>query len=169
MASIRFEQANAPEVFDEIETLARHIWTAHYTPIIGPEQVAYMLEKFQSKQAMLAQIGEGYQYYTLRYEEELAGYLSIQPRGEVLFLSKIYLHAHFRGKGLGRKGLDFVEETARKWGKKSIKLTVNKHNTESIAAYEKCGFRKVESVVMDIGGGFVMDDFVMEKNLNTPQ
>jgi len=34
-----------------------------------------------------------------------------------------------------------------------------------VRAYEKHGFAIRESVVVDIGGGFVMDDFVMARSL----
>jgi diamine N-acetyltransferase len=44
-------------------------------------------------------------------------------------------------------------------------LTVNKNNTGAISVYEKIGFRNVGSLVQDIGSGFVMDDYAMEKTL----
>jgi RimJ/RimL family protein N-acetyltransferase len=46
-----------------------------------------------------------------------------------------------------------------------IALTVNKNNVNSIKAYEKMGFKNVGSVVQDIGSGYVMDDYKMEKTL----
>jgi ribosomal protein S18 acetylase RimI-like enzyme len=42
---------------------------------------------------------------------------------------------------------------------------VNKGNARAIAFYRKHGFDIAESVVVDIGGGFVMDDYVMGKEL----
>ena len=45
---------------------------------------------------------------------------------------------------------------------KSIQLTVNKYNTNTISAYKKWGFEIIDSVVTDIGEGFVMDDYIME-------
>lgn len=45
---------------------------------------------------------------------------------------------------------------------KKIQLTVNKHNINSINAYKKWGFKTIDSVVTDIGSGFVMDDYIME-------
>ena len=44
-------------------------------------------------------------------------------------------------------------------------LTVNKGNTDSIAVYLKSGFVVREEAVFDIGSGYVMDDYVMEKRL----
>ena len=46
-----------------------------------------------------------------------------------------------------------------------IYLTVNKQNLISISVYEKLGFLRARDLVTDIGSGFVMDDYVMEKYL----
>ena len=45
-------------------------------------------------------------------------------------------------------------------GKKSVYLTVNKHNDRAVAVYKKIGFELTDSVVTDIGSGFVMDDYI---------
>jgi ribosomal protein S18 acetylase RimI-like enzyme len=44
-------------------------------------------------------------------------------------------------------------------------LAVNKRNEKAIAAYRKQGFAVRDSVCVDIGNGFVMDDFIMAKPL----
>lgn len=145
-----------------IANLADIIWREHYTPIIGPEQVEYMLDKFQSASAMSQQISEGVSYYTLWLDDLLVGYLSFYTKGEVLFLSKIYVLSQLRGQGIGQQAVEFIKGQAKVLGLERIQLTVNKNNTGSITAYERMGFKKTEEVVMDIGGGFVMDDYVME-------
>ncbi|MEQ8240696.1 MAG: GNAT family N-acetyltransferase [Cyclobacteriaceae bacterium] len=86
-------------------------------------------------------------------------------KGRVLFLSKIYVLKEYRGKGIGKAGMSFVQAQSEKLGFHSITLTVNKYNTTSIVAYERLGFQKVESIVVDIGEGFVMDDYVMKKQI----
>lgn len=149
-----------------IANLADIIWREHYTPIIGPEQVEYMLHKFQSTSAMSQQLLEGVSYYTLWLDDLLVGYLSFYTKGEVLFLSKIYVLSQLRGQGIGQQAMDFIKEQTKLKGLMRIQLTVNKHNTGSITAYERMGFKKTDEVVMDIGGGFVMDDYVMELFLN---
>jgi hypothetical protein len=50
----------------------------------------------------------------------------------------------------------------RHGGASHLWLTVNKGNP-SVQAYERLGFRIIEALVMDIGGGYVMDDYKMEK------
>ena len=90
-----------PEQVDELAALAKPIWTDHFTPIIGAEQTAYMIEKFQSAPAMRAQMAnEGYHYYFFLYDGQKAGYTGIRRDGDSLFLSKIYVEKSFRRKGI---------------------------------------------------------------------
>ena len=148
-----------------IEGMAHTIWHEHYTPIIGTEQVKYMLDKFQSVKTMKAQIDAGYHYFTICQDDQAFGYLSFNKRNEELFLSKIYVLKEARGKGIGKKAMNFVLDTARGIGCEKVSLTVNKYNHNSIKAYERIGFINKKELVQDIGGGFVMDDYLMEKQV----
>jgi len=150
------------------ESLAREIWSEHYTSIIGREQVDYMLARFQSRDAISNQIGEGVLYFLMEAGSQFIGYLAVQPRGRELFLGKIYVRSSSRMRGFARKALLFIEGLARKRGMGKISLTVNRNNTGSIRAYEKLGFKNCGPVVKDIGGGFVMDDYRMEKLVSSP-
>lgn len=149
-----------------IAELANDIWREHYTPIIGSEQVEYMLKKYQSVSAMAEQISNGVFYYSVLLDGKLVGYLSFYRTNEALFLSKIYVSSSLRGKGIGRQAMEFITEQAKTMGLAKVQLTVNKYNSGSIEAYKRMGFKTVNEVVVDIGGGFVMDDFVMELFLN---
>ena len=140
--------------------LAKEIWTEHYTPIIGSEQVSYMLAKFQSQEAIAQQIKDGYQYFRISSHEE-CGYLSIHVEDKQLFISKIYVKAAARGRGLGKRMMQLAITIANENSLTGMRLTVNKHNLHSIAAYEKMGFTKKREVVFDIGDGYVMDDYEM--------
>jgi len=146
-----------------IADLANLIWTEHYTPIIGEQQVAYMLEKFQSALAIEDQVEKGIMYYLLLYQDTHVGYFSFSKNEESLFLSKLYVLNSARGNGIGRAALSFIEVQAKKLNLKKIKLTVNKFNTNSIKMYEKLGFVNIEAIVQNIGNGYVMDDYVLEK------
>ena len=50
-------------------------------------------------------------------------------------------------------------------GFEAMYLTVNKYNELGIRAYEGTGFETIDSVETDIGGGFIMDDYIMELKL----
>ena len=58
--------------------------------------------------------------------------------------------------------LDAVVQRARDLAADVVDLTVNKGNLRAQRFYRRRGFVRTEEVVMDIGGGFVMDDFVWE-------
>jgi ribosomal protein S18 acetylase RimI-like enzyme len=106
---------------------------------------------------------EGCRYFLIEEDGAYVGYLGVQSKDKELFLSKIYIEASRRGKGIGRKSVQFLEHLASLRNLNKISLTVNKNNLQSIKAYEKMGFTNLGSVVQDIGNGFIMDDFKMEK------
>ncbi|MBN1663719.1 MAG: GNAT family N-acetyltransferase [Deltaproteobacteria bacterium] len=149
-----------------VESLARDIWTEYYTPIIGKAQVVYMLDKFQSREAIARQIADGFRYYLILQDDRHIGYAGIEPKGDELFLSKIYIAAAERGRGYGRTCSEFIDKIAQEEGFDAVTLTVNKNNMASIAAYERWGFKKLFPLVQDIGGGFVMDDYKMGKTIS---
>lgn len=149
----------------EIEFLARKIWTEHYTPIIGVDQVNYMLDKFQSHEAMTDQLKENYHYFSIHLNAELVGYFSTQPRDNKLFLSKAYISKEHRGKGIFSYAMEYIERLAKDLDSIGIELTVNKYNARSIAVYESKGFQRIKEAVFDIGNGYVMDDYIYLKHI----
>jgi ribosomal protein S18 acetylase RimI-like enzyme len=162
-AADQIHKVSSDADIEKVVSLADQIWREHYVPIIGKAQVDYMLQNFQSAEAIKTQIDEGAFYYLLIHNSRPSGYFSFYLRESELFLSKIYLMKSMRGKGLGAKMMVFIQDAAAKNQLRKISLTVNKNNAKSIAAYIKLGFRNIKPVVMDIGNGFVMDDFLMEK------
>ena len=154
------------QMINKVATLAKEIWEEHYVPIIGQEQVDYMVPKFQSVPAITEQIEEaGYRYFLFDCEDEPAGYVGFQVRDEAIYLSKLYIRKEFRGKGVGKTAFELVESVGKEEGIPKIWLTVNRNNTGSIAVYLKKGFKKVREEKADIGGGYVMDDYIMEKEI----
>ena len=91
-----------------------------------------------------------------------------QPAESSLFLSKLYLLRDARGAGTGRVCMEFIEQLARRRGLTLLWLTVNKGNP-AVKAYERLGFRIAADLVMDIGGGFVMDDYPHGKDSLTTE
>lgn len=159
-------KVETPEQIADTAALARKIWIDHYVPIIGKVQVDYMLEKFQSERAIREQLADGYEYFLLRHEGLCAGYIAIVPADSGLMISKLYTDRSVRGSGLGRTMLNFAETVCREHGFSRLWLTVNKNNTASIEWYLRSGFKNSGSIVMDIGNGFVMDDYRMEKAIS---
>jgi len=162
MATVILPVKSAEEIA-RIAALAAIIWREHYTPIIGAEQVAYMLDNFQSKAAIADQIANGADYFLLRHDGADAGYCALVPESGAVMLSKLYLARAFRKHGIATETLHFIESYCRSRDAARLWLTVNKRNQLAIAWYEKMGFANTGSVTKDVGHGFVMDDYRMEK------
>jgi diamine N-acetyltransferase len=166
-ATIEFRRVLSDQDIAEVARLARRIWNRHYVPIIGQAQVDYMLEKFQSERAIAEQVAGSYEYFLIVHEGEPAGYAAIvhERSPARMLLSKIYVRDDRRGLGLGGAALRFVEDLCRRADCRTLWLTVNKNNTGTIRWYERMGFSNAGPIVQDIGGGFVMDDFKMVKDV----
>ena len=150
----------------KLSTLASAIWHEAFADILCPEQIDYMIEKFQSFGAIKTAIDkDNYEYFFISDETGIAGYTGIQEADGKLFLSKLYIAKENRGRKIASKAFDFIETLARKRNLKSIWLTVNRNNAHAIEVYKSKGFSIIRTQVTDIGNGFVMDDFVFEKNL----
>lgn len=167
MHSVSLVPADTPALLADTARLAGEIWREYFPGIISPEQVEYMVDKFQSLPAMEEQIrSQGYTYYQIRCGEEVLGYTGVCPEADGLFLSKLYLKKEYRGKGYATKALRELTALCREKGYKFIRLTCNKGNTHSLEVYRHWGFVQTDAVKTDIGGGFVMDDYVMTYNLD---
>ena len=155
----------SPQHVDEIARLAGIVWRRHYPGIISSEQIEYMLARMYDLDVLRREIGEGITYARLLADDELAGFAAYGPAGTEMKLHKLYIHPQRQRCGFGTALLGYVEKASSARGFRSLMLTVNKRNQRAIAAYRKAGFAIRESAVFDIGGGFVMDDYVMAKPL----
>ncbi|MCR4963498.1 MAG: GNAT family N-acetyltransferase [Firmicutes bacterium] len=147
------------ERIPEMSEMATAIVREHFDPIIGKAQNNYMIEKFQTVEAIRAQLQNGYQYYFVKAGGRNIGFLAFYPKARCMYLSKFYLYKAERGKGYAGQMLDFVIRKAREQHLPAVELHVNKNNSARYA-YEKLGFRIAGCEKNDIGAGFYMDDYV---------
>ena len=150
------------ELVYALSPLAEEIWHEHFDKTIGSDQVDYMLEKFLSPEALVEQINSGYQYYLFSFEYTFAGFAGVHKENGSLFLSKLYVHKDFRGKGIASYMFNQFIELCKKHNLDKIWLTCNRNNTNTLNVYKHWGFKKVREEVADIGNGFVMDDYILE-------
>lgn len=148
----------------KLAALASKIWHEYWTEILTESQIEYMLENFQSVNAIEKQLAEEhYNYYFISDENnENIGYFGISNKENYMFLSKLYLSEEYRRKGIGKAAFEKIKQLTAKENMSTIRLTVNKYNTNTINAYKKWGFIITDAVITDIGSGFVMDDYIME-------
>lgn len=177
-----FKEAFNNNELENIHKLAQNIWKEHYSNILTDGQIQYMVSNFQSVQAMEKQLKEGYKYLQILFKNEaeedtLVGYfsfvqkndssndLSEDDKNQSVFLSKLYIEKTFRNQGIARSVISYLKRIAQKQDCKSIWLTVNKQNIHSIEAYKKLGFKTYREDSVDIGRGYVMDDYYMKIDL----
>lgn len=147
----------------ELAELAAEIWNEYWVDLLSKEQIAYMIEKFQSKSAMEEQVkNENYTYFHITSRDRIIGYTGLCVKEDYLFISKFYIKKEFRNKGFGGRAFELMMKYAQMSNRYKLRLTVNKNNKKTILTYTNWGFRKIDSVVVDIGNGFVMDDYIME-------
>lgn len=148
---------------EDLAELAHTIWYEYYLPLLGQEQVSYMLKTFQSTEKIIADIAENkLEYFIIEADEKEIGYAGIEWQEDNLFISKLYLLKEARGKGYAYQLIQTFIQKAKERSKKTMTLTVNKDNKDSIRFYEKVGFKRIDSVVSPIGNNFVMDDYIYE-------
>lgn len=162
---ILLQQVLSAQDINDTARLANGIWHEHFTPIIGEKQVNYMLDRFQSAPAIAEQIRQGYLYFALILDHRQIGYAAFRIDDDALFLSKLYIQKEFRGRGFSHAVITYAEKLAREQAKPVIRLTCNKNNVSSLAVYKKIGFGIVREEKADIGSGFFMDDYILEKQV----
>ena len=113
--NIQFRRVVSEDDIAVTEKLAREIWNEHYVKIIGQPHVDYMLDKFQSRKAITAQISEGYEYFLVVCNDDYSGYAALAPENQpsTILLSKIYLKKSSRGLGIGREMIRFLENICK--------------------------------------------------------
>lgn len=163
---VEFKKATENDI-PLLRQLAEKSWNSAYSKILSKEQIDYMLAQMYSEKEIANQMqNPNYHYYIIFNKENAAGFIGFQfhYEKETTKLHRIYLLEEFKGKGLGKKGLQFLKEKVAENSDRRIILNVNKDNPAR-KVYESQGFSIFHEEVFDIGKGFVMDDYLMEFNL----
>ncbi len=147
-----------------VRDIAAATWPSTYLDIIGQAQIDYMLEKMYNKGELLKQLMEGHIFLIAEEGENqfgFAGYSITGHEERIYKLHKLYVLPSAHGRGVGKILINEVFNQVKDAGASALQLNVNKHN-KAKDFYLKGGFTIKESVKLDIGGGFFMDDYVME-------
>jgi ribosomal protein S18 acetylase RimI-like enzyme len=148
-----------------IQELTNIVWPQTYKDILTKEQIAYMLNMMYSTEALAIQMQSKHQFILVKDGEDYAAFASyalIKPA--VYKLHKIYALPNQQGKGIGKFIIDYITKEIKKTGATILQLDVNRHN-KAKGFYEKLGFKVVAEKDTDIGNGYFMNDYVMEKSV----
>lgn len=148
-----------------ISQLAGRIWRAHYPSILSREQIEYMLGWMYDVAQLRKDVARGVVYELVLDGPRPIGFCGYEPAGRELKLHKLYLEVTEHGRGIGSLALRHVEDEARRRGLPLVVLGVNRFNTKALRVYERNGYKVRQELKTDIGGGFVMDDFILEKQV----
>jgi diamine N-acetyltransferase len=153
-----------------LRDLAGRIWREYYPGIISHAQIDYMLDRMYSTEVIRAELARGVVWKIASNNGAAVGFLAFELNAvkREMKLHKLYLLPALHGQGLGRAMLEEVKADAAQFGADQIHLQVNKGNARAIHAYHRAGFQIAQSIVADIGGGFVMDDYKMRLVLRGP-
>ena len=164
--NINFEHVKTNEQIKILADTATIIWHEAFKDIITLAQIEYMIEKFQSFNALSEAINKNnYNYYLIKSDNIVMGYTGLHEGNGKMFLSKLYILKEYRGKLVASRTFEFIENLAKEKGLKSVWLTVNRNNKHAIDVYKHKGFVVTRTQAADIGNGFVMDDYIFEKVL----
>lgn len=151
-----------------IQRVADKAWPAAFREILSPHQIEYMMEMMYSDESLREQLAQGHRFFIACRGDSAVAYMSIEHNCEASGRTKIhkaYILPHLQRQGIGGLLFAWAYKEARVNDDSAIYLNVNKENERAIAFYYKEGFELIKKEVIDIGNGYVMDDFVFEKKL----
>lgn len=162
------KQLGKEEVFI-VNHLATKIWPDTYKNILSPEQSEYMLAWMYDVNTLEEQVQTGHLFYLITYNGVPAGFVGVEPNypdAGYLRIHKIYVLPELQGKGLGRKLLNHCIDLAFDLDLSTIHLNVNRYN-KSRNFYEHVGFNMVGEEDINIGKGYLMEDYIFELKISS--
>ncbi len=148
-----------------IQQIAEETWRPTYGHILTEEQTLYMLDMMYAEEVLRKQIEGNVDFFMVEESEVALGYFAIEQMEEKhAKLHKIYLSSKKKSAGIGSAIIQFLKKWGLERGIQTIELNVNKYNS-AVTFYEKMGFERLREMVLDIGQGYVMDDYVMQLRL----
>lgn len=151
-----------------IREIAYRSWPATYGTILSKEQIDYMLNLFYSDETLCENLNKKGHHFVLVHDDTTCiGFASYEHNyldKNVTRLHKIYLVPEAQGKGGGKLLINTVERLAMDNLSVAISLNVNKFN-KALSFYQKIGFKVVCEEDIELDFGYLMEDYVMEKQL----
>ena len=150
-----------------IQDLAKAIWPDAYGEILSQKQLEYMMEMMYSLDSLENQLKNNNVFLLAKEENDFIGFASYElnfQNSNKTKIHKLYILPTIQGKGVGKNLILHIQEIAKKNSNAALILNVNKYN-KAKNFYSHNQFEIADSLVVDIGNGYVMDDFVMEKKI----
>jgi len=148
-----------------IREMSFQIWPATYSEILTPEQMKYMLDLLYSPHSLLDQMAQQHEFIIVQQDKTPVGFASfslVEPG--IYKLHKLYMLPVTQGKGAGKYVINEILSRVKEKGARSLILNVNRHN-KAKDFYERMGFAILKEEDVDIGNGYFMNDYIMQKKI----
>ncbi|UPT69817.1 MAG: GNAT family N-acetyltransferase [Flavobacterium sp. JAD_PAG50586_2] len=155
---------NTDDNFTAIRVIAYEVWPIAYGTILSQAQLDYMMEMMYSIDSLRKQAASNKTFILAMDDEIPVGFASYEFNyngTSKTKIHKIYILSNQQGKGTGRVLIDYIIKEALRNNEQGLLLNVNKNNVAQ-QFYKKLGFNISSEEIIDIGNGYVMDDYVME-------
>lgn len=151
-----------------IQSIAYRTWPDTFEGILSTDQILYMLEQMYNLEALLEQTRvKGHHFILAKNGLDYLGFASIEfnfGKAPQTKIHKIYILPEAQGKGVGKALFAEIAKRAGQAGNLKLLLNVNREN-QAIRFYEGMGFKIAKTEDIDIGNGYFMNDYVMEKTI----
>lgn len=178
---IRLHHITSQQLFDDMPTLSlrkasdedillirelsMQVWPQTYATILSQEQVQYMLNGMYSEAALHRQMQDDHHFYIIYNAGIPIGFASYsETEPQIYKLHKIYILQQQQGRGTGKFVIAQIIDRVKKEGGTALQLNVNRNNP-ALEFYKKLGFVVIREEDNDIGSGFFMNDYIMQKTL----
>ena len=149
-----------------LRALAERTWRVSYAGMITPGQIDYMLAWMYAPEQIARELRGGVAWELALVDDAPAGFFSLTlENGGRAKLNKLYVAPERQRRGIGAALLQRAETVAAECGAREVWLQVNKRNEGARRMYERAGYAVESAAVFEIGGGFVMDDFLLRREL----
>ncbi|MFQ3174859.1 MAG: GNAT superfamily N-acetyltransferase [Flavobacterium sp.] len=154
--------------YKTIQEIAYQTWPDTYGAILSKEQLDFMLDAFYSEAALNDNVvSKGHHFLLAKEDDIVLGFASFEhnyQENNRTRIHKIYVLPQTQGKGIGNTLIGHIEKLAIENHSAALSLNVNRLN-KAYTFYQKKGFEVIEEVDIEIGHGYLMEDYVMEKRL----
>lgn len=145
---------------DRIIDLAKLTWFETYREILSIDQSNFMFNNMYNKICLIQNMKSGNEFYILSQNKDI-GFMEVVLYDDIVKISKIYINPSYQKKGFGKKLIDKAIEITKSHNKSKITLNVNRYNNAKLF-YLKNNFKIIKEIDIEIGNGYLMEDYIME-------
>ena len=156
-----------PSHYPTIQAIATETWYPTYGHILTQAQTDYMLDWMYSIESLTEQVEKkGIDFLIAEMDGKIIGFAAYELNYQDIKtrIHKLYVLPGLHGSGVGRHLMNHISDIGHAYGNTILNLNVNRFN-KAIGFYKKIGFKIVGEEDIDIGHGYLMEDYIMEKSM----